>query len=119
MQLDLHDGDQVVVLEKVNEKWWWVELEGKVGYAPTSYLSLVNQHEDKWQDDEYYSSYASLVSIATYCANMVVLSWRRVAVPNGTMCGPVCIPTLFGTVHEKGGLHMKITMIDVNIIIYT
>ena len=65
VQLDLHEGDKVFILDKVNDKWWWVELNGKPGYAPVNHLSpaapVVDEDEDRWQDSEYFSSYCSLV----------------------------------------------------------
>ena len=65
VQLDLHEGDKVFILDRVNEKWWWVELNGKPGYAPVNHLSpvapVVDEDEDRWQDSEYFSSYCSLV----------------------------------------------------------
>ena len=48
------------VLEKVNETWWWVELNDEIGYAPANHLSL--EQPDVWQDDYYFSSYEALVS---------------------------------------------------------
>ena len=51
----------MLVLERVNDKWWWVELEGRVGYAPANYLNPIDEQEDKWQNEEYFSSYSSLV----------------------------------------------------------
>ena len=51
------------VLEKVNESWWWAEVNGEVGYAPANHLSSEKPAiEDMWQDDEYFTSYEALVS---------------------------------------------------------
>ena len=54
------EGDEVKVLEKVNEEWWWVELGGMVGYVPSSHLSC-DFSTDPWQDDEYFTSYQAPV----------------------------------------------------------
>ena len=68
VQLDLHKGDKVFILDRVNDKWWWVELNGKAGYAPANHLStvapVVDEEEDRWQDTEYFSSYCSLVRVS-------------------------------------------------------
>ena len=62
MQLSLRCGDEVKVLEKVNDTWWWVEVNGEVGYAPVNHLSSEQPiEEDAWQNDEYFSSYDALV----------------------------------------------------------
>ena len=65
-QLDLMEGDEVRVLERVNESWWWVQLRGVTGYVPANHLSQALSHdsdeeEDRWQDEEYFSSYETLV----------------------------------------------------------
>ena len=64
MQLSLSEGDVVDVLEKVNETWWWAEVDGETGYVPTNHLSETCPSEgvDRWQDVEYFSSYNTLVS---------------------------------------------------------
>ncbi|CAI8058125.1 Protein arginine N-methyltransferase 2, partial [Geodia barretti] len=61
-QLSLSEGDVVDVLEKVNETWWWAEVEGETGYVPTNHLSETCPSEgvDRWQDVEYFSSYNTL-----------------------------------------------------------
>lgn len=63
--MDLKKGDEVLVLDRVNETWWWVELGGVAGYVPANHLSrdraTVDPDEDRWQDDEYFSSYDTLV----------------------------------------------------------
>ena len=65
-QLSLSEGDEVVVLEKVNGTWWWAELDGVTGYVPTNHLSssCPGEGADRWQDHEYFSSYNTLVCIA-------------------------------------------------------
>ena len=63
MQLSLRCGDEVKVLEKVNDTWWWVEVNGEVGYTPANHLSSEQPiEEDAWQNDEYFASYDALVS---------------------------------------------------------
>lgn len=54
----------MVVLNRVNKKWWWVEVEGRMGYAPANYLSsdVIEVCDEPWQDSEYFLSYSSLVS---------------------------------------------------------
>lgn len=50
-------------MEKVNDTWWWAEVDGVMGYVPTNHLSDVSpvEGEDRWQDNEYFSSYNTLV----------------------------------------------------------
>lgn len=66
LQLSLRCGDEVKVLEKVNDTWWWVEVNGEVGYAPSNHLS--SEQSVEWQNDEYFTSYDALVS--QYAANL-------------------------------------------------
>ena len=64
LQIDLSEGDEVMVLERVSSEWWWVEVGGAFGYVPSNHLSEKSpseEVEDQWQDDEYFSSYSSLV----------------------------------------------------------
>lgn len=64
LQIDLSEGDEVMVLERVSSEWWWVEVGGAFGYVPSNHLSEkspLEEVEDQWQDDEYFSSYSSLV----------------------------------------------------------
>ena len=53
----------VKVLEKVNDEWWWVELNGGLGYVPSNHLmdAQAAGEETIWQDDEYFESYGTLV----------------------------------------------------------
>ena len=53
----------MVVVEKVNDAWWWGEVDGETGYVPTNHLSDSCPAEgvDRWQDNEYFSSYNTLV----------------------------------------------------------
>lgn len=63
-QISLSEGDEVAVLERVNNDWWWVEVDGEFGYVPSSHLSEKNpldDVEDQWQDEEYFMSYSALV----------------------------------------------------------
>ncbi|XP_069839210.1 protein arginine N-methyltransferase 2 isoform X2 [Dendropsophus ebraccatus] len=64
-QLSLSQGDTVHVLNAVTPDWWWVEHNGRCGYAPASHLHGVYVEEgsdidDPWQDEEYYGSYKTL-----------------------------------------------------------
>ena len=64
LQVGLSESDEVIVLERVSSEWWWVEVDGAFGYVPSNHLSEKNpleKVEDQWQDDEYFSSYSSLV----------------------------------------------------------
>lgn len=65
-QLSLTEGDEVSVVEKVNDTWWWAEVDSVMGYVPTNHLSdvLPTEGEDRWQDNEYFSSYNTLVRTA-------------------------------------------------------
>ena len=53
-----------MVLEKMSSDWWWAEVNELIGYVPVNHLSENNPLEevDRWQDDEYFSSYGTLVS---------------------------------------------------------
>ena len=53
----------MIVVEKVNDAWWWGEVDGAMGYVPTNHLSDSSPAEgvDRWQDNEYFSSYNTLV----------------------------------------------------------
>lgn len=52
----------VKVLEKVNDEWWWVELNGGLGYVPSNHLmdAQAAGEETIWQDEEYFESYGTL-----------------------------------------------------------
>ena len=66
-QLSFSTGDRILVHIKTSSEWWWGELHGVFGYVPTSYLLHQGQEEednsieDPWQDEEYFSSYGTLV----------------------------------------------------------
>jgi len=49
------------VLEQVNSEWWWAELDGSYGYVPGSHLTT--EPIDRWENEEYFGSYSSLVSV--------------------------------------------------------
>ena len=68
----------MAVLEKVNETWWWAEVNDVIGYVPTNHLSdsCPGEGADRWQDDEYFSSYNTLVRrihMYLYTANYVFI----------------------------------------------
>ena len=56
-----------MVLEKMSKDWWWAEVNDFVGYVPANHLSQNDPLKgiDRWQDDEYFLSYSTVVSIAT------------------------------------------------------
>uniref|UniRef100_A0A3Q2YKS9 Protein arginine methyltransferase 2 n=1 Tax=Hippocampus comes TaxID=109280 RepID=A0A3Q2YKS9_HIPCM len=64
-QLSISKGDQLMVHAKITPEWWWAELRGVFGYVPANYLSQgaseEEEEEDAWQDEEYYSTYGTLV----------------------------------------------------------
>ena len=63
-QLRLQVGEMVEVLERVNDKWWWVECGGEIGYAPSNHISESQpdtEKEDHWENDEYFGSYGHMV----------------------------------------------------------
>ena len=65
------------VLEKVNEIWWWAEVNDKLGYVPANHLSVdSSEPEDMWQNDEYFSSYEALVSSSP--TSLMVLHFKYV-----------------------------------------
>jgi hypothetical protein len=37
-QLTIHPGQQVSIIQKDDDGWWFVELDGQRGYVPGSYL---------------------------------------------------------------------------------
>ena len=55
-------GERVRVIERPNDTWWWVEFKNKMGYVPVNHLSQ-DCEIDEWEDDEYFNSYGSLVSM--------------------------------------------------------
>lgn len=67
--LSISKGDQLMVHAKITPEWWWAELRGVFGYVPASYLRQgaseeeeeKEKEEDAWQDEEYYSTYGTLV----------------------------------------------------------
>ena len=61
IQLSLHYGDCVNILEQVNDDWWWAECNGSHGYVPSNHL--VDTPPVQWENEEYFDSYSNLVSI--------------------------------------------------------
>ncbi|XP_078620041.1 protein arginine N-methyltransferase 2-like isoform X2 [Branchiostoma floridae x Branchiostoma japonicum] len=62
-QLSFKRGDQIHVISKNNEEWWWAEHNGCYGYIPVNHVSpktLEELESELWQDDEYFGSYSSL-----------------------------------------------------------
>ena len=49
------------ILQKSNESWWWVELNGCQGYVPVNHLTAESPQQAYWQDEEYFGNYSSLV----------------------------------------------------------
>ncbi|KAI8487770.1 class I-like SAM-binding methyltransferase super [Branchiostoma belcheri] len=62
-QLSFKRGDQIHVISKNSEEWWWAELNGCYGYIPVNHVSpktLEELESELWQDEEYFGSYSSL-----------------------------------------------------------
>ncbi|MCI4378800.1 hypothetical protein PGIGA_G00220270 [Pangasianodon gigas] len=60
-QLSFSAGDTLLVHEQVCGDWWWAERSGCFGYVPFAFLHRrVEDVEDAWQDEEYFSSYGTL-----------------------------------------------------------
>ncbi|XP_066263589.1 protein arginine N-methyltransferase 2-like isoform X2 [Branchiostoma lanceolatum] len=62
-QLSFKRGDQIHVISKNSEEWWWGELNGCYGYLPVNHVSpktLEELESELWQDEEYFGSYSSL-----------------------------------------------------------
>lgn len=39
-ELDLQVGDKMTLIKKYNDVWYWVEMNGKKGYVPASYVTV-------------------------------------------------------------------------------
>lgn len=75
----MHFGETVKVLDRVNEEWWWVELEGVVGYVPANHLSnepLLTEDE-KWENEEYFNSYGQLVGVISCLVYFDISKYRN------------------------------------------
>ena len=61
-QLSFKRGDNIRVLERVNEDWLWANIEGVLGYVPANHVEhpLKFEEMEKWQDDEYFESYCHM-----------------------------------------------------------
>lgn len=61
-QLSFTKGDQLTVLSKETNDWWWTELDGSCGYSPVNHLAREEDYntENIWQDEEYFDSYGTL-----------------------------------------------------------
>ncbi|KAF5885650.1 protein arginine N-methyltransferase 2, partial [Clarias magur] len=60
-QLSFSAGDALLVHEQVSADWWWAERGCCFGYVPSTFLHRrVEDVEDAWQDEEYFSSYGTL-----------------------------------------------------------
>ncbi|KAK7506716.1 hypothetical protein BaRGS_00002191 [Batillaria attramentaria] len=59
-QLSFERGDELKIIEKTTEHWWWAELRGQCGYVPANHLTYNSFQQIYWQDDEYFGSYGNL-----------------------------------------------------------
>ena len=61
-QLSFKRGENIRVLEKVNEDWLWANIEGTLGYVPANHVMQLAKFEEmeKWQDEEYFESYCHM-----------------------------------------------------------
>lgn len=59
-QLSITKGQQLKVVQKTSDCWWWAELNGCYGYVPANHLSNLSPQQRYWQDDEYFGNYSSL-----------------------------------------------------------
>ena len=61
-QLSFKRGEDIRVLERVNEDWLWADIEGVLGYVPANHVEHPATFEEmeKWQDDEYFESYCHM-----------------------------------------------------------
>lgn len=59
-QLSFSKGDEIHIVEKSNDHWWWAELNGRYGYVPVNHLVQSSSEEYIWQDDEYFGQYGCL-----------------------------------------------------------
>ncbi|TSM60515.1 Protein arginine N-methyltransferase 2 [Bagarius yarrelli] len=54
-------GERLLVHQQVCSDWWWAERSGCFGYVPAAFLQRgIEDVEDAWQDEEYFSSYGTL-----------------------------------------------------------
>ena len=61
-QLSFQRGENIRVLERVNEDWIWADIGGVLGYVPVNHVENPERFEEmeKWQDDEYFESYCHM-----------------------------------------------------------
>lgn len=61
-QLSFKRGEQIRVVERVNEYWLWALIDGSSGYIPSNHVEDPEKLEEKekWQDEEYFQSYCHM-----------------------------------------------------------
>lgn len=61
-QLCFKRGENIRVLERVNDDWLWADIEGVLGYVPANHTEHPDKFEEmeKWQDEEYFESYCHM-----------------------------------------------------------
>ena len=92
-QLSFDVGEEISILQRANDEWWWAELNGSYGYIPVNYV--VSQSDPLvqsvfWQDAEYYDSYGKLV-----CTLELMKSKMFYALPFYLISNCVLLKTVF------------------------
>ncbi|XP_028398893.1 protein arginine N-methyltransferase 2-like [Dendronephthya gigantea] len=61
-QLSFSRGENILVVERVNQDWLWANIEGSLGYVPANHVEHPARVEEmeKWQDEEYFESYCHM-----------------------------------------------------------
>ncbi|XP_070570637.1 protein arginine N-methyltransferase 2-like [Ptychodera flava] len=62
-QLSFARGDEIQVISKPNDDWWWAIINGQHGYIPANHTKCKSKAEweaERWQDEEYFESYSNL-----------------------------------------------------------
>lgn len=63
VELDLTCGDTVAIQSKINDDWWWGEVNGRLGYVPVNYITsdLIDDiRGSDWQNEHYFDIYGQL-----------------------------------------------------------
>ncbi|XP_053482118.1 protein arginine N-methyltransferase 2 isoform X3 [Ictalurus furcatus] len=82
-QLSFTAGDTLLVHEQVCTDWWWAERSGCFGYVPSAFLHRgVEDVEDAWQDEEYFSTYGTLLHLEMLSDRPRTETYRQVIVSN-------------------------------------
>ncbi|XP_077997829.1 protein arginine N-methyltransferase 2-like [Glandiceps talaboti] len=62
-QLSFLKGEEIKVISKPNDDWWWAVINDKKGYIPANHVtdkSKVEWEAEMWQNEDYFDSYANV-----------------------------------------------------------